>query len=85
MKKIFIYMIMTLVSLILLSACGTPASPATTSEAAPQTFPVTETVATETVVASGVDECVVCHTDKQMLIETAKPEEVAESESKGVG
>ena len=31
------------------------------------------------------NECLNCHSDKDLLIETAKPEEVVESESKGVG
>jgi hypothetical protein len=32
-----------------------------------------------------VDQCVVCHTDKDELISTAKPEEVVETESSGAG
>lgn len=37
-------------------------------------------------VVAEVNECLECHRDKDLLIETAKPEEPeAESESKGVG
>ena len=32
-----------------------------------------------------VDQCVSCHSDKQMLIDTAKPEEEVISENEGAG
>jgi PBP1b-binding outer membrane lipoprotein LpoB len=32
-----------------------------------------------------VNECLECHTDKQRLIDNARPEEVVEKESEGVG
>ena len=70
------------VTVFVLSACGT--QPATLTP----TLTATESpIETETVVdvQPEADECLTCHTDKQRLIDTAKPEEVAESESKGVG
>ncbi len=35
--------------------------------------------------AEGVDECVVCHSDKERLVSSAKAEEVSESENEGEG
>lgn len=65
---------------LLLSAC---------SPAAEETPSATEAPAeTEPAVASAPEagECLACHTDKQRLIDTAKPEETSgESESSGVG
>lgn len=48
--------------------------------------PAAEPVAVVDAEAIEVNECLECHRDKDLLIETAKPEEPeAESESKGVG
>jgi hypothetical protein len=59
----------------------------------PQPSPATSTptdigsIPTELPVAEpeAVNECLVCHTDKEMLIEMAAPEEVVIRESEGVG
>lgn len=65
-----------------LAGCQTiTPEPIPTSTAIPPT-PAVEP--TKEVVAE-VDHCVSCHTDKEQLISTAKPEELAEKESSGVG
>ncbi len=52
--------------------------------AAPSSDPVPQADTSDD--APEMDECLTCHSNKDRLIETAKPvEEPAESESKGVG
>ena len=65
----------------LLSACVPVKTSSPTAQAEEQP------VATEPAVAvqSETDECLACHTDKQRLIDTARPVVEAEAESKGVG
>lgn len=72
----------------MLAACSTTA-PATNE--APEeliqepTETTAPTLALPTDIPEAVSECVSCHTDKDRLIDTAKPEEEVESENEGAG
>jgi hypothetical protein len=54
---------------------------ATAVSSSPPTVVVTEQGAVETT----IDHCLACHTDKQSLIDTAKPQEEVVSENDGEG
>lgn len=73
-----------LLTMFLLVGCSqaTPA-PVMPTATVPET--ATTPLPTATLTAEPVDQCVACHADQQRLVETAKVEEVVESESKGTG
>ena len=72
------------VCILLLAGCQTTTpEPVPTNTAIPSTPTIEPTATIEVIV--NVDYCVDCHTDKEQLISTANPEELAEEESSGVG
>lgn len=76
--------LLLLTCILFLVGCQTTTpEPVPTNTATPPTPTVKPTVTLE--VIANVDYCVSCHTDKEQLISTAKPEETAEEESSGVG
>ena len=68
--------------LFVLSSCTTKSPTPTAAVTDVTESPTAEATAT---VAPVTNECLNCHTEKQRLIDTAKPVVVAEAESKGVG
>jgi uncharacterized membrane protein len=86
MKK-FITLLILCVSMLLLGACT---AKSTTTSVTDETEVAISQATPATIVPVSleppVDNCVVCHTDKQMLIDTAEVEEEShEAESEGVG
>ena len=71
--------------LFVLSSCTTK-SPTPTAAVTDVTDVTESPTAEATATAAPItNECLNCHTEKQRLIDTAKPVVVAEAESKGVG
>lgn len=77
MTKIKAFLLVGFLTL-LIAACGQNQPQAPTAADAPAS-------ADSTAASVPSENCVACHTDKDKLTETAKPEENAEGESKGVG
>ena len=69
-----------LASIFLLTACARAASATATPQ--PEEIPI---IITPVIEGAFLNECKNCHTDKQLLIDTAKPVEVVEKESSGAG
>ena len=92
MKKYFILCTL-IVSMGILTACGSAPSPASEELAPTATLQPTEEPTSEPTeeVAEVVEEeeqvetCVNCHTNQELLMSLAKPEELVESENSGEG
>ncbi|MFN7037362.1 MAG: hypothetical protein ACK4SN_13475 [Bellilinea sp.] len=69
--------------LILLAGCARAAQPVPTSTSEVSTQPLVPTATATS--QPQVNYCVECHTDKDRLIQTAKPEEEVIVESEGAG
>jgi len=73
-------------------ATNTPEPPKPTATATeppptetPAPTPTSDPTPTEEVVVEVADQCLSCHSDKDQLVDTAKPEELVPNESSGVG
>ena len=91
MRK-FSFRLFLLVLALALAACGEVKADLTSPLLPALEVPAAQPAATATLVVeqaaaepAPVDECVACHSDKDLLIEVAEPEVEAEPESKGTG
>ena len=90
--RIYLSLFLTSLGLLLLAGCGAGAPALVTAETVHRLNasgaglalddPSLQPTPAE---PAPVDECVVCHTDRARLTDTADPEVPAESESSGVG
>jgi len=71
---------------IVLAACArTPEATPAIGAAEPTAEPTAVATVAGSPTEAPLDYCLDCHTDKDQLIQTAKPVEAKESESEGVG
>lgn len=86
-KKVrFLFTLLLTLLFMSLSGCtgATPAPATPTDEPVEEESATVEEVATVSEPVE-VNNCLACHTDKDRLIDTAKPEEVVISENEGEG
>lgn len=81
MNKLRIWLVMLTGLVILLTGCARATQPLPTATMPLPTQPPVPTATTQ----PQVNYCVECHTDKDSLIRTAKPEEAVVEESEGAG
>ncbi len=86
MKRISLIFFVGL-GLLFLNACAAKSVATPLPEETKATVTTVSVIPTQPITLEPVvNECVTCHTDKEMLIQTAeKEEEAGESESEGVG
>ena len=78
MRKVILVLIST--GFFWLSACQNPTPvPKVPESAVPVAIPVSQNI------EGAENYCISCHTDKDRLIASAKPEEMVEAESSGAG
>ncbi len=83
-KKIYLTVLFFMA--MILTGCNTATENAPIDEAPPMPTQVEKVqLVLPTDVPEVVDECTACHTDKDRLIDTAKPEEEVIKESEGAG
>jgi len=86
MKRLCLIFLLGL-GLLFLNACAAKSTATPLPEETKAIVPSAAVIATQPMALQPeVNECVTCHTDKEMLIQTAEQEEEAgEAESEGVG